>query len=92
MLPAKWLRGERLIAAEDARAFRSRLIELARAEGLRKLAAVPGICKALFGDHRLTSLHGRWICGYLKAHGWRKRRHAGGWRLLAASETVEDAA
>jgi hypothetical protein len=34
VLPAKWLRGERLIAAEDARSFRVKLIELARAEGL----------------------------------------------------------
>jgi excisionase family DNA binding protein len=34
VLPAKWLRGERLIAAEDARLFRTNLIELARAEGL----------------------------------------------------------
>jgi hypothetical protein len=30
ILPAKWLRGERLIAAEDARAFRAKVIELAR--------------------------------------------------------------
>ena len=32
VLPAKWLRGERLIAAEDARLFRAKLIELAREE------------------------------------------------------------
>jgi excisionase family DNA binding protein len=30
ILPAKWLRGERLIAAQDARAFRAKVIELAR--------------------------------------------------------------
>jgi hypothetical protein len=30
VLPAKWLRGERLVAAEDARLFRAKLIELAR--------------------------------------------------------------
>jgi excisionase family DNA binding protein len=30
ILPAKWLRGERLIAAEDARAFRAMVIQLAR--------------------------------------------------------------
>jgi hypothetical protein len=34
VLPAKWLRGERLIAAEDARAFRANLIQLARDAGL----------------------------------------------------------
>jgi hypothetical protein len=34
ILPAKWLRGERLIAAEDARAFRAMLVELARDAGL----------------------------------------------------------
>jgi hypothetical protein len=34
VLPAKWLRGERLIAAEDARVFRAKLTELARDVGL----------------------------------------------------------
>jgi hypothetical protein len=34
VLPAKMLRGERLVAAEDARAFRANLIQLAREAGL----------------------------------------------------------
>jgi excisionase family DNA binding protein len=34
VLPAKWLRGERLIAAEDARSFRALLAELAREAAL----------------------------------------------------------
>jgi len=34
VIPFKWRNGERLIAAEDARAFRTKLLELARDEGL----------------------------------------------------------
>jgi hypothetical protein len=35
VIPTKWRSGERLIAAEDARLFRAKLIELARDESLR---------------------------------------------------------